>query len=155
MKTKMKASLRFKKMIFLLLPVVAGLAIALQNVFYNKVSKDVGIMGTVLMIHFFGFLVALVIYIISKGSFNNLVSNISVIMVLSGVLGVIVVSTITKSVSVNGVLSTVMLSVLAQMILAKVIGHYGWFGVEQNSINIYQILAIVLMFVGVFIYQKN
>ena len=155
MKTKMKASLRFKNMIFLLLPVVAGLAIALQNVFYNRVSKDVGIMGTVLMIHFFGFLVALVIYIITKGSFNNLVSNISVIMVLSGVLGVIVVSTITKSVSVNGVLSTVMLSVLAQMILAKVIGHFGWFGVEQNPINIYQILAIVLMFVGVFIYQKN
>ncbi|XMB72944.1 DMT family transporter [Mycoplasmatota bacterium WC30] len=155
MKTKMKASLRFKKMMLLLLPVAAGLAIALQNVFYNKVSKDVGIMGTVLMIHFFGFLVALVIYIFTKGSFSNLLSNISVIMVLSGVLGVIVVSTITKSVSVNGVLSTVMLSILAQMILAKIIGHFGWFGVEQNPINIYQIIAIFLMFVGVVIYQKN
>jgi transporter family-2 protein len=140
---------------FILIPIAAGLAIALQNVFYEKVSRDVGVIGTVVMVHFFGLLVALFVYFLSKGTFSNLSGNINIYMIISGVLGVIVVSGMTKSVSVNGVLLTVMLSVLAQMILSKIIGHFGWFGVEVNPINWLQVLAICLMISGVFIYQKS
>ena len=155
MKNKSNLLTRGKNIMFILLPIAAGLAIALQNVFYDKVSKDTGVFGTVVMVHFFGLLVALFVYFLSKGTFSNLTSHINIYMVLSGALGVIVVSGITKSVSVNGVLLTVMLSVLAQMILANVIGIFGWFGVEQNPINWLQVLAICLMILGVFIYQKS
>jgi transporter family-2 protein len=142
-------------MVFILIPVAAGLAIALQNVFYDKVSTNIGVAGTALMIHLFGLITAIIVYAFSRGSVSNLFANINVYMVISGVLGVIVVSSITKSVSLNGVLLTVMLSICAQIILAKIIAHFGWFGIDQNPINWMQVLAIFLMIAGVFIYQKS
>jgi transporter family-2 protein len=140
---------------FLLLPLAAGLAIALQNVFFEKISRNIGISGTVVIVHFFGLLVGIFVYLLSKGTFSNLSENFSIYMIIAGALGVIVVSSMTKSVAVNGVLLTVMLSVIAQMILSKIIGHFGWFGVDINPINWLQVLAICLMITGVFIYQKS
>ncbi len=155
MKEKSNVSKRGKSMLFLLIPIAAGLAIALQNVFYEKVGEDVGVIGTVVVVHFFGLLAALFVYLLSKGTFSNLSSNFSLYMVISGVLGVIVVSGITKSVGLNGLLLTVMLSVLAQMVFGKVIAHFGLFGVPQNPINWMQLIGIVVMITGVFIYQKS
>ena len=155
MKGTTNLSLKVKRMILLLIPVVAGAAIALQNVFYNNISKDVGVIGTVLVVHFFGLVLAIIVFLFTKYTFNDLVSNINWYMIASGILGVIVVSGMTKSVSINGLLITIMLTVTAQMLLAKVIGHYGWFGVEQSPINLLQVLAILMMIGGVFIYQKS
>lgn len=146
---------RGKHIVFLLLPLAAGIAIALQNVFYDKVGEDVGVMGTVVVVHFFGLLAALFVYLLTKGTYSNLSSNFSLYMVICGVLGVIVVSGITKSVSANGLLLTIMLSILAQIVFGKIIAHFGWFGVPQVSINWMQILGIVVMISGVFIYQKS
>ncbi|MBI9009062.1 MAG: DMT family transporter [Tenericutes bacterium] len=142
-------------MVFILIPVAAGLALAFQSVFYEKVSRDIGVFGTAVMVHFFGLIAAVIVFLLVKGSIQNLTSNINGYTVVAGALGVIVVTAITKSVSLNGVLLTVMLSVVAQMIFAKIIGHFGWFGIEQNPINWMQVLAIFLMIVGVFIYQKS
>lgn len=155
MKDKSILAKRGKSMLFLLIPIAAGLAIALQNVFYTKVGDDVGTMGTVVVVHFFGLLAALFVYLLSKGTFSNLTSNFSIYMVICGVLGVVVVSGITKSVPLNGLLLTIMLSVLAQMLFGKIIAHFGWFGVEQNPINWMQVAGILLMALGVFVYQKS
>lgn len=155
MKGKTKPTFTVKKMIFLLVPVIAGMAIALQNVFYNNISKNVGIMGTVLLVHFSGLIFASILFLFTKYTFSDLVNNINWYMIISGVLGVIVVSGITKSVSTNGLLVTIMLSVTAQMLLGKIINHFGWFGVAKSPINPLQILAIFVMLAGVFIYQKS
>ncbi|MCK4552245.1 MAG: DMT family transporter, partial [Tenericutes bacterium] len=100
MKGTTNLSLKVKKMILLLIPVVAGAAIALQNVFYNHISKDVGVIGTVLVVHFFGLILAIIVFLFTKYTFNDLVTNINWYMIVSGLLGVIVVSGITKSVSI-------------------------------------------------------
>ena len=155
MKAKLNIISKVKKMIFILIPIVAGFAIAFQNVFYEKVSRDIGITGTAVVIHAFGLITALLVFFIVKGKISNLTSNINIYMIISGAPGAAVATAITKSVSLNGVLLTVMLSVVSQMILAKIIGHFGWFGIEQNPINWIQVLAIFVMIAGVFIYQKS
>lgn len=155
MKVNLKTTSKVKSMVYILIPVAAGLAIGFQNVFYEKVSSEIGVAGTALSVHVFGLIAAIIVYAFSRGTISNLTSNINFYMILSGLLGVVVVTSIAKSVSLNGVLLTVMLSVCTQMIVAKVIGHFGWFGVEQNPINWIQVLAILMMIAGVFIYQKS
>lgn len=155
MKGKTKRSFTVSKMVYLLIPVVAGAAIALQNVFYNHIGKDVGVMGTVLTVHLFGLIFATIFFVFTKYTFNDLIRNINWYMIVSGILGVIVVSGMTKSVAVNGLLVTIMLTVTAQLLLGKVIAHFGWFGVTQSPINYLQVIAIFLMIAGVFIYQKS
>jgi transporter family-2 protein len=146
---------KVKRTVLLIIPIVAGLSIALQNVFYDKISKNVGLMGTVVAVHLFGLIFALIFFLFNKYTFTDIAKNINIYMIVSGLLGVIVVSGIAKSVGVNGVVTTVMLTIIAQMLLSKIIGHFGWFGVEQNPINWMQVLAIGLMISGVILYQKN
>ena len=155
MKGNLTKSSSVKKMILLLIPVAAGAAVALQNVFYDKIKDHVGIMGTVLVVHVFGLIFAASFFIFTKYTINDIVSNINWYMIVSGLLGVIVVSGITKSVSLNGLFLTVMITVSAQMFLAKIIAHFGWFGTDINPINWMQVLAIALMVFAVFIYLKN
>jgi transporter family-2 protein len=155
MKGKTTLSLTVKRMILLLIPIAAGFAVALQNVFYDNISKYAGIMGTVLIVHVFGLIFAASFFIFTKYSLNDIVQNINWYMILSGLLGVIVVSGITKSVGMNGLLITIMITVTSQMFLGKVIAHFGWFGVEVNPINWLQVLAIFIMISGIFLYQKS
>ena len=149
------SSLTVKKMILLLIPIAAGFAVALQNVFYDNISKYAGIMGTVLVVHVFGLIFAASFFIFSKYTLNDIVSHINWYMIFSGLLGVIVVSGITKSVGVNGLLITIMITVTAQMFLGKVIAHFGWFGVDVNLINWRQVLAIFIMIGGIYLYHKS
>lgn len=155
MKGKTTSSLTVKKMVLLLIPIAAGFAVALQNVFYDNISKYAGIMGTVLVVHVFGLMFAASFFIFTKYSLNDIVQNINWYMIFSGLLGVIVVSGITKSVGINGLLITIMITVTAQMVLGKVIAHFGWFGVDVNPINWMQGLAILIMISGIYLYQRS
>lgn len=155
MKGTTTSLLRTKKMILLLIPIAAGFAIALQNVFYDNISKHAGIMGTVLVVHAFGLIFAASFFLFSKYSLNDIIKNIDWYMIVSGLLGVIVVSGITKSVGINGLLITIMITVTAQMFLGKIIAHFGWFGVEVNPINWMQVIAILIMIGGIYLYQRS
>lgn len=155
MKGLTTSSFTVKKMVLLLIPIAAGFAVALQNVFYDNISKYAGIMGTVLVVHIFGLIFAASFFIFTKFTLNDIVKNINWYMIISGLLGVIVVSGITKSVGINGLLITIMITVTAQMFLGKVIAHFGWFGVEVNPINWLQVLAIFIMISGIYLYQRS
>ncbi|MGE4571980.1 MAG: DMT family transporter [Candidatus Izemoplasmatales bacterium] len=142
------------KAMYLVLPIIAGVAIALQAVFSNKVSQTAGVMQAVFLVHAFGLLLALFILLIGKENFSFL-KNFNIYAVLGGSLGVVIIFTIAKSITLNGVFSTVMVSVLIQMTVSKVIDHFGLFGVEKNPINLMHVIAILLMVSGVIIYQRS
>ncbi len=142
------------KMMYLALPIIAGVAIALQAVFSNKVSQSAGVMQAVFLVHAFGLLLALLILLIGKENFS-FIKNFNIYAVLAGSLGVVIIFSISKSITLNGVFSTVMVSVLIQMTVSKVIDHFGLFGVQQNPISIMHVIAILFMVTGVIIYQRS
>lgn len=145
-----------KSMIFLLLPMIAGLAIALQTAVSGHETQRIGALQTVILIHFFGLIAALIVYFIQGNTSFNFIGKTTLLTIVGGALGVIIVFTISKSFIVNGALTTVMISVLVQLILSKLIDHYGLFGITRNPINLTQLLAIALMVSGVLLFQvKN
>jgi len=142
------------KYMYLVLPIIAGVAIALQGVFSNRVSEHNGVFQAVFLIHAFGLITAMIILFIGKQNYSFL-RNINMYAVFGGSLGVVIIFSIAKSITINGVLTTIMVSVLVQMVISKVIDHYGWFGIERNPINWGHIFSILLMVVAVVIYQRS
>ena len=59
-----------RKMAFLLLPAIAGVAIVLQTALSGKLTREIGAIETVIAIHFFGLIAALIIYLFQKNSNN-------------------------------------------------------------------------------------
>ena len=146
---------RLKKMIYLILPAVAGLAIALQTAFSGKLNQQFGAIETVIIIHLFGLLLAIAVYLLRGHASFSFMSNINILAVIAGSLGVIIVFSISKSFNVNGALTTIMISVIIQLIVSKIIDHYGLFGIEKNPVNMVQIYALIIIISGVVLLQYN
>ncbi len=154
MKNSIK-NLRFKKMAYLILPAIAGIAIVLQTAFSGKISKEIGFLDTVILVHFFGLIIALSIYLLRGNATISLFGEVNLFAVMAGAMGVIIVFFISKSFVVNGALLTIMISIVVQLIGSKIIDHFGLFGVEKVPINLTQMFSLVLIIIGVILYQHN
>jgi len=154
MKTLTK-KLSFRNMGYLILPVIAGIAITLQSAFSGKISTKVGSLETVILIHACGLIVALLIYLISGDANFKFVSDINLMSVMAGAMGVIIIFAISKSFVANGALMTIMISVVVQLIVSKVIDHYGLFGVNQVPITLFQLISLIVIVSGVVMFQYS
>lgn len=152
MKTLMKKK-EFRKMALLLLPAIAGVAIALQTAFSGKLNRQIGSLETVIAIHFFGLLLAVIIYLFQEQSNFGFVAKTNLLPIMAGSLGVIIIFTISKSFIENGALTTVLISVVIQLVVSKMIDHFGFFGVEKNPINLTQVIALAIVIGGIVLYQ--
>ena len=154
MKTLTK-KLSFSKMGYLILPVIAGVAITLQTAFSGKISTKIGSLETVVLIHAFGLILALMIYLIRGNADFKFVTDINILSVMAGAMGVLIVFFISKSFVVNGALVTIMISVVVQLVVSKIIDHFGLLGVDRNPINLVQVLSLLIIVSGVVLYQYN
>ncbi len=143
------------KMEYLILPAIAGAAIILQIAFSGKASNEIGTLETVVLVHFFGLIIALTIYLVGGNSIITLISDINLYVVMAGAMGVIIVFFISKSFAVNGALLTIMISIVVQLIGSKIIDNFGLFGAEKVPVNMMQIFSLCLIIVGVILYQKQ
>ena len=146
---------RLKYMTYLLLPIIAGVAIVIQTALSGKSGARDGLIETVILIHFFGLVIALILYFIRGNANFSFASQINLIPVIAGAMGVIIVFTISKSFVVNGALTTIMLSVVIQLVVSTIIDNFGLFGVEKNPVNIAQIGALLLIVSGVVLLQYS
>lgn len=139
----------------LLLPAIAGLSIALQVAFSGKLNREIGSIETIIAVHLFGLLIATIIYFFARNPSFDFLLKFNGIAIFTGFLGVIIVFTISRSFLVNGALSTILISVLVQIIITKIVDHYGLLGGTRNPFSFMQFIALVIVIVGVVLYQFN
>jgi len=149
------AKVKLKNMAFLILPIIAGFAIALQAAFSGKISTKVGSLETVVLIHFFGLVVALIVYLVRGNANFGFIKDVNLLPVIAGSMGVIIIFFLTKSFIVNGASTTITMSVIVQLIVSKTIDHFGFLGVERNPVNMYQVLALLIIISGVVLFQYS
>jgi transporter family-2 protein len=142
-------------MAYLILPVIAGIAIALQTAFSGKLSTKLGSLETVIAVHAAGLLISIIIYLIRGNANFKFVSDVNLLAVMAGSMGVLIIFFISKSFIVNGALFTIMISVVVQLIVSKIIDHFGLFGVDQVPINMMQLLSLIIIVSGVVMFQYN
>ncbi len=155
MKWRMNMILKGRKLMYLAIPLVVGAAITLQGVFSNKIGEQSGIIQMVILMHLFGLIAGIIVYLIGGNTSITFIKEINFLPIIAGSLGVIIVSGFAKSISLNGMLTTIMISVMIQMIFSKIIDHFGLFGVTKNPVNIMQIVSIVFMISAVVLFQKS
>jgi len=147
--------LRINNMAYLILPVIAGIAIALQTAFSGKLSTKLGSLETVIAVHAAGLLISIIIYLIRGNANFKFVSDVNLLAVMAGSMGVLIIFFISKSFIVNVALFTIMISVVVQLIVSKIIDHFGLFGVDQVPINMMQLLSLIIIVSGVVMFQYN
>ena len=82
-------------------------------------------------------------------------TNASWWMWIGGVLGAIYVAAATVLVAKLGSAVMFTLVILGQLVMAVVMDHFGWIGLEKHPVNAARVLGIVLVLAGVVLVRKS
>lgn len=134
--------------------IISGVAMSVQGVFNTQLTKKIGVWETTVLTQGIALLTALIVlFFAGDGSFRNL-KDANKLYLLAGVLGTVITFTVIQSMSDLGPAVAVATILVAQLVAAALINHFGWFGSEVvHSSVIRQIIGVAVMIIGIIIFK--
>ncbi len=135
---------------YLALAALSGAVMALQGTLNTGLGKIVGIWESTLIVHLVGTITSLLIILILGVGFGSLdkVAGVPWYAYLGGVLNVLIIYAVVRSMPQIGVGNATTAIIVAQLITALVIDCSGAFGMKKVPFHYIDILGIVLLGVG-------
>jgi bacterial/archaeal transporter family-2 protein len=132
------------------LSVLAGLAGAVQVAMMSQLGDRIGVAGALAFAMVFSAVAACLILLGAERSLHPLVDALHQPkwMLLGGVMGLLVVFTITYAGSRIGVAATVGILIAGQLVAGAAIDRWGLFGSETIPLDPYRLTGIVLLGLG-------
>lgn len=136
--------------LYLGIAALSGAAMALQGTFNAALGKVLGLWESTLVVHFIGTVVALFILIAAGVGFGNLgkLTQVPWWAYLGGVLSVIIIYAVARSIPQIGVSNATTAIIVAQVSTAVLIDCLGVFGVKKIDFQWIDLLGIALLAIG-------
>ncbi len=147
----------FNNYFFIILAILAGMAMPTQAVVNSKLSDSVGNPILAAFISFSIGTVALFVYMILTGvPLGDLatVKNAPPVALIGGFLGAFFVSVMATIIPRISVALAFSLAIAGQMFVTLLIDHFGWLGANEKPINLFRVLGAVLITVGVVLIRR-
>lgn len=142
------------KFIVAFLALIGGSAIAIQSQINAGLSKKVGVLeGATISFAIGALALFLLALFFGKGNFLT-VFTVPKWQLIGGLLGASFIVINIFSVNLIGVASTFMAVVIGQMVAGAVIDQFGLFGGATYPLNHTKLIALALMFVGIYLFNK-
>lgn len=133
--------------------IMAGLLISLQNIFNARLSSKIGSWAATTFVHGTGFVFAITVFLfMNKSSFSN-IGEVNKLYLIGGITGTLIIFCVTKGVSYIGVSYAVTILIVSQIVFAFLISVLGFFEEPVINVTITKLLGLILMIIGVIIYQ--
>ena len=126
-----------------------GLAVAVQGPLASLVGREVGTLGSGLVVHASGALIAVVLLLFT--GWHSLAGWSQIpwyALVGTGLCGVIVIAAFSLSVPLIGMTGTASLIVASQLIAAAVFDHFGLLGLEHYALSWVRIAGMGVLLLG-------
>ncbi|AEF92984.1 protein of unknown function DUF606 [Desulfotomaculum nigrificans CO-1-SRB] len=145
------------KLLALIIAAVSGLTMALQGTINSALGKVVGLWETTFIVHAVGTVVVGVLVFVCHLGACDLGKWVSApwYTYLGGVLSVLIVYMVARSIPVAGVAPATTAIIVGQVLTAGVIDHLGLFGVERIPFNWYNLLGTLMLAGGAFLLLKK
>ncbi|MFL0583962.1 DMT family transporter [Solibacillus silvestris] len=142
------------KLIIVFLALIGGSAVAIQSQINALFSKKVGVLESATVSFTVGALALFFLaFFFGKGNFLN-VFTVPKWQLIGGLLGAFFIVINIFSVNLIGVAATFMAVIIGQILVGAVIDHFGLFGGVVYPINMTKLIALALMFVGIYLFNK-
>ncbi|MEN6350271.1 MAG: DMT family transporter [Syntrophomonas sp.] len=138
------------KWIYLGIAALSGAAMALQGTFNAALGKVLGVWESTLMVHLIGTVTVLVIMLGLGAGFAGLgkISQAPWYAFLGGVLNVLIIYAVVRSIPKVGVGNATTAIIVAQVLTAVLIDCLGAFGMKKISFQYIDLLGIALLAIG-------
>ncbi len=141
----------------LLIAGLSGMTMALQGTLNTSLSKVVGLMEATFVVHLVGLaFVSLLLFIFKTGDLKlHLFGQVPLYSYLGGILGVMIIYMVIKSIPKVGVAPATTAIILGQVFTAGLIDHLGLFGMEKMPFNWYRVGGTLLMAGGAWLLLRR
>ena len=132
------------------LAVAAGLAGSLQVALMSRLGERIGVLGALAFSTALTAVIALLILVVARGSLGAFSRAVHQPwwMLLGGIMGLLIVFTVTYSGPRIGVAATVGILIAGQLVMGAAIDRWGLFGSQRIALHGPRLLGIGLLAVG-------
>lgn len=143
------------KLLLPLLAVLGGAAVAIQGQINGGLGKKIGVFEAAFISFTIGTVALFVVMLFfGKGNVSTVVA-VPKWLLLGGLLGAFFVAISVFVVPKIGVAPTMIAVIAGQIVVGVIIDHFGLFGGQRIPIDTKKVVATILLFAALFLYQKN
>ncbi|MBD7912591.1 MULTISPECIES: DMT family transporter [Clostridium] len=140
-------------MFSIIFAIISGVSMSLQGVFNTRLGEKIGTWETNVIVQASGLILTLLIsFFFGKGDYRH-VKEVNKLYLLGGVLGVIIIFTVMKSIGGLGTTYGIGIILVAQLIAAALIDCFGLFGSEKLNFSLKEIIGVAIMLIGIIVFK--
>ena len=140
--------------VVLVVGLAGGIAVGLQGPLTSLMSQRLGTMESVFIVHIGGALLAGIALLAARGGNLGAWRGVPWYALAAGSLGLVVLSAVSYTIPRIGVATTVTLIVVAQLITAALLDHFGLLGASVRLLDPSRLLGIAVLFVGTWLIMR-
>ena len=127
--------------------IAGGVAIAFQSQFSGVIGERLGVVESVFILHVGGILLATVLILAARGGNLSAWRTLPWYVYVAGFLGVLIVAAISYAVPRLGLATTLILSIVTQLLIGIMFDHFGLFAASR-PITLSRSAGIAILLVG-------
>lgn len=135
----------------ILIPVVVGVAVAIQAQFMGQIDRGAGTLESMFVTYGGGGLLIALILLARGGGNIGAFGNLPWYVFTAGVFGLIIVGGISFSAARIGLVATFTTIVTMQFVASALIDHYGLLGATVRAMSVSRAAGIVMLLAGVWL----
>ncbi|WP_207063803.1 DMT family transporter [Motiliproteus sp. SC1-56] len=134
-----------------MIAVVGGIAITVQGQMMGVIDRQLGTLESVFLTYALGTAIVSLLVLAVRGGNLGQWQQLPWWTLTSGLVGLVIVSSIGFSVARLGAVSAFTLIIASQCVIAALIDHFGLFGAEVRAINWQKLAGIATLLFGVWL----
>ncbi|MNN26666.1 hypothetical protein D3C81_1401790 [compost metagenome] len=137
----------------IMLALIAGSLVSLQNIFNSKVNEHTGSWSTTTLVLGMGFIASFVIGLIVEGTHLFALQNLKLWHMLSGLTGVGVVICLVQGMKRLNPTYSIAIVLTSQLVTALMWDSFGWLGVEKIPFTLNKLLGVIVIVGGILVFK--
>lgn len=137
----------------LLLSLIAGSLVGLQNIFNSKVNQRAGTWATTALVLGMGFLASLIMGLIIEGNHIFTLQNMKIWYWFSGLIGVGVVVCLVQGVKLLGPTYAILILLTSQLGFALLFDSLGWLGLDKVPFTFKHLIGVLVIVGGILVFK--
>jgi transporter family-2 protein len=140
-------------MITIIFAIISGISMTLQGVLNTRLSSKIGIWETNVFVQASALVITLLVsFFLGNGNYKA-IRDVNKPYLFGGILGVIIIFTVMKSIDSMGATCAIAIILIAQLASAAIVDAFGLFGTDKISFGFKEIIGVLVMISGIIIFK--
>lgn len=141
-------------LVVLAIGLAGGVAVGLQGPLTSMMSERIGTVESVFIVHLGGALFAAVPLLLFRGGNLGNWRSVPWYALAAGIFGLVILSAVSYTIPRIGVLTSVTLIIVAELVTGAILDHFGLLGATVRLIDPARLLGVLVLLLGTWLVMR-